>query len=177
MLNLHPPARTDAQVRAIAASGSSGLARKAQAELRARQADALRAAVEANRQGGGGGMSVSHTYGQPSRAGLTPQMRACLDAIQRLTRDSMPPTYDELARALGVSKGGVVLDPFAGSGSTGVACIAEGFDAILIEREDEYIADINRRIAWANGEGKLTAQELGKKQETVEALPLFGGAA
>jgi len=73
--------------------------------------------------------------------------------------------------------GGTVLDPFAGSGSTGVACIAEGFDAILIEREDEYIADINRRIAWANGEGKLTAQELGKKQETVEALPLFGGAA
>ena len=52
-------------------------------------------------------MSVSHTYGQPSRAGLTPQMRACLDAIQRLTRDSMPPTYDELARPLGVSKGGV----------------------------------------------------------------------
>ncbi len=51
MLNLHPPARTDAQVRAIAASGSSGLARKAQAELRARQADALRAAVEANRRG------------------------------------------------------------------------------------------------------------------------------
>ena len=73
--------------------------------------------------------------------------------------------------------GGTVLDPFAGSGSTGVACIAEGFDAILIEREAEYVADINRRIAWANGEGKLTAQELGKKQETVEALPLFGGAA
>lgn len=73
--------------------------------------------------------------------------------------------------------GGTVLDPFAGSGSTGVACIAEGFDAILIEREEEYVADIRRRIAWANGEGKLTAQELGKKQETVEALPLFGGAA
>jgi len=73
--------------------------------------------------------------------------------------------------------GGTVLDPFAGSGSTGVACIAEGFDAILIEREAEYVADIRRRIAWAQGDGRLTAQELGKKQEGVEALPLFGGAA
>ena len=73
--------------------------------------------------------------------------------------------------------GGVVLDPFAGSGTTGLAAMREGRDCVLIEREDEYIADINRRIAWANGEGKLTAQELGKKQETVEALPLFGGAA
>ena len=73
--------------------------------------------------------------------------------------------------------GGTVLDPFAGSGSTGVACIAEGFDAILIEREAEYVADIRRRIAWAQGDGRLTTQELGKKQEGVEALPLFGGAA
>lgn len=52
-------------------------------------------------------MNLTHTYGQPSRPGLTPQMRACLDAIQRLTRDSMPPSYDELALALGASKGGV----------------------------------------------------------------------
>jgi len=73
--------------------------------------------------------------------------------------------------------GGTVLDPFAGSGSTGVACIAEGFDAILIEREAEYVADIRRRIAWAQGEGRLTAQETARKQEGVEALPLFGGAA
>lgn len=52
-------------------------------------------------------MSVQHTYGQPSRPGLTPQMRACLDAILRLTRDGMPPSYEELALALGASKGGV----------------------------------------------------------------------
>jgi len=73
--------------------------------------------------------------------------------------------------------GGTVLDPFAGSGSTGVACIAEGFDAILIEREAEYVEDIHRRIAWVKGEGRLTAQETARKQEGVEALPLFGGAA
>lgn len=43
--------------------------------------------------------------------------------------------------------GGKVLDPFAGSGTTGAACKAEGFDCILIEREAEYIADIERRLA------------------------------
>lgn len=47
--------------------------------------------------------------------------------------------------------GGVVLDPFAGSGSTGMACLREGFDAILIEREAQYVADINRRLAHVEG--------------------------
>lgn len=74
--------------------------------------------------------------------------------------------------------GGVVLDPFAGSGSTGVACIAEGFDAILIEREAEYVADIRRRIAWAQGEGRLTAQEMSKAADLDHRdLPLFNGEA
>ncbi len=54
--------------------------------------------------------------------------------------------------------GGVVLDPFAGSGSTGLGAMREGFDAVLIEREAEYVADIHRRVAWARGEGALTAQ-------------------
>jgi site-specific DNA-methyltransferase (adenine-specific) len=44
--------------------------------------------------------------------------------------------------------GGTVLDPFAGSGTTGEAAILEGFRAILIEREDEYVADIRRRLRW-----------------------------
>jgi len=34
--------------------------------------------------------------------------------------------------------GGLVLDPFAGSGTTGLACRQEGFRAVLIEREEEY---------------------------------------
>lgn len=48
--------------------------------------------------------------------------------------------------------GGTVLDPFAGSGTTGMACLAEGFDCILVEREDEYVADIRRRLAHVKGE-------------------------
>jgi site-specific DNA-methyltransferase (adenine-specific) len=42
--------------------------------------------------------------------------------------------------------GGTVLDPFAGTGATGEAYINEGFNAILIEKEQEYIYDINKRL-------------------------------
>lgn len=41
---------------------------------------------------------------------------------------------------------GLVLDPFAGSGTTGAACLLESRSVILIEREARFIADINRRI-------------------------------
>ena len=43
--------------------------------------------------------------------------------------------------------GGLILDPFAGSGTTGTAAHLEGFRAVLIEREAEYYADIERRLA------------------------------
>ena len=56
--------------------------------------------------------------------------------------------------------GGLVLDPFAGSGTTGMACMAEGFNAILCEREDRFVADIKRRIAHVSGEdGALFSNE------------------
>jgi site-specific DNA-methyltransferase (adenine-specific) len=57
--------------------------------------------------------------------------------------------------------GGCVLDPFSGSGTTGEACQREGFNAVLIEREAEYIKDIERRIKRISGED----------------TPLFMGAA
>ena len=42
--------------------------------------------------------------------------------------------------------GGVVLEPFAGSGATVEACIIEGFHCIAIEREAEYLPLIRHRI-------------------------------
>lgn len=41
--------------------------------------------------------------------------------------------------------GGHILDPFAGTGTTGAAAHAEGFSATMIEREAEYVEDIVRR--------------------------------
>lgn len=45
--------------------------------------------------------------------------------------------------------GGLVLDPFAGSGTTGCACAAEGFDFLGIEREAEYVEIATARLARA----------------------------
>lgn len=42
--------------------------------------------------------------------------------------------------------GRLVLDPFAGSGTTGIAAEREGMDTLLIEREEEYVEIIRRRI-------------------------------
>jgi DNA modification methylase len=44
-------------------------------------------------------------------------------------------------------QGGIVLDPFMGSGSTGKAAILEGFQFIGIEREEEYVAIAKARIS------------------------------
>jgi site-specific DNA-methyltransferase (adenine-specific) len=42
--------------------------------------------------------------------------------------------------------GGTVLDPFAGTGTTGEAALMEGFSCVLIEREAEYVTDIENRL-------------------------------
>jgi DNA modification methylase len=49
--------------------------------------------------------------------------------------------------------GGVVLDPFMGSGSTGKAAMLEGFEFIGIEREAAYHAIAERRIGRAAAAG------------------------
>ena len=47
-------------------------------------------------------------------------------------------------------KGGLILDPFTGSGTTGCAAVLEGFRFIGVEREPEYAAIAEKRIAhWA----------------------------
>jgi site-specific DNA-methyltransferase (adenine-specific) len=56
-----------------------------------------------------------------------------LDLIRWLVRLVTPP-------------GGLVLDLFAGSGTTGEACLIEGFDCVLIEREADYLPLIKARL-------------------------------
>lgn len=73
--------------------------------------------------------------------------------------------------------GGLVLDPFAGSGTTGAACLREGFDCILIEREAEYIPDIMARIELASTEGRHSSVIKNRNVDPEMArgadLPLF----
>ena len=47
--------------------------------------------------------------------------------------------------------GGTCLDPFAGSGSTGVACVKCNRGFIGIEKEPEYVAIAERRLRKATG--------------------------
>jgi site-specific DNA-methyltransferase (adenine-specific) len=73
--------------------------------------------------------------------------------------------------------GGHLLDPFAGSGTTGIAAMAEGFDATLIELEPDHIADIERKLAYLRGEGaSRVVEHLKRKAVEVPADdhgPLF----
>ena len=54
-------------------------------------------------------------------------------------------------------EGGVVLDPFAGSGTTGIAAISEGRRCLLVEKEPAYVDICRRRVREAMGTGLLAA--------------------
>lgn len=88
-----------------------------------------------------------------------------LDLMRYLVRLVTPP-------------GGTVLDPFAGTGTTGEAAWREGMRAVLIEREPEYQADIARRMELAENPTKRAAVAVSKnKLQGAEGTPLFGGVA
>ncbi len=58
--------------------------------------------------------------------------------------------------------GDFVLDPFAGSCSTGVACIELGRSFVGIEREKEYLDLGSRRMdmAWSSGPVSVSSRQL-----------------
>lgn len=60
--------------------------------------------------------------------------------------------------------GGTVLDCFMGSGTTGLACVREGFGFVGIERDPEFFAIAQARISHLQGAG-------------IEELPLFADLA
>ncbi len=63
-----------------------------------------------------------------------------------------------LVRLTKTPTGGVVLDPFMGSGTTGIACVLEGRDFIGIEREPEYVEIAEKRIAEAQLQPRLPTE-------------------
>lgn len=72
-------------------------------------------------------------------------------------------------------KGGTVVDPFCGSGTTGIACKLEGFNAILIDKEEEYIIITHARVdAWEiyllDDEGKIDPEKV-KNNDIKNSLP------
>ena len=84
-----------------------------------------------------------------------------VDLMQWLVRLVTPP-------------GGLCLDPFAGSGTTGEAALREGFSAVLIEREAEYQADVARRMEHAVASQRQRRETIVKERNRPAApAPLF----
>ena len=68
--------------------------------------------------------------------------------------------------------GGLILDPFCGSGSTGKAAMREGFRFVGIERESDYVDIANARIAHEMK--RETERKIEVDRQTL--LPFEGGA-
>jgi hypothetical protein len=84
-----------------------------------------------------------------------------LDLMQWLVRLITPP-------------GGHILDPFAGTGTTAEAALREGFRCTLIEREAEYLADIDRRMAHVfDGEVGRSVAVAKTKPDSTAPAPLL----
>jgi site-specific DNA-methyltransferase (adenine-specific) len=76
---------------------------------------------------------------------------------------------DRLMRVLvGAVSGQSILDPFMGSGTTGVACAQRGRAFTGIERERRYFDIACKRIAAAQAQGKLDLPKPEPKPEQVE---------
>lgn len=65
--------------------------------------------------------------------------------------------------------GGIVLDPFTGSGSTGKAAILQGFDFIGIELTEEYLPIIEGRLKYA----EQVVAETKEQEKLKETEKLF----
>ena len=87
----------------------------------------------------GGGRSSVFTV--PKECGEHPTMKP-----GRLLRDFC---------RLFANRGDTILDPFCGSGSTGVAALQEGMNFIGIEKEAKYVEIARRRIGAEAAQGKL----------------------
>jgi site-specific DNA-methyltransferase (adenine-specific) len=67
-------------------------------------------------------------------------------------------------------KGGVTLDPFMGSGSSGKAAVRGGFDFIGIEREEEYYQIAEARIEYERNKPIIVETPTGKKVEVKKEV-------
>lgn len=91
---------------------------------------------------------------------------------------TFPPELAERALKAGCPKGGHVLDPFGGSGTTALVAERLGMRCTLIELNPKYAAIAEARLAEARS-GPVTAmQSRAQRMTPAESVgPLFAGAA
>lgn len=98
---------------------------------------------DSNAEGGDG----TKTHRQTSRKNLHPTVKSVALMRWLVTLVSSP-------------EGTVVLDPFCGSGSTGVACVINGVDFVGIEQSAEFADVARQRCAQAQRDNGVTAEDI-----------------
>jgi DNA modification methylase len=96
-----------------------------------------------------------------------PVARTLFDDKPRVRATNGHPTVKPVALMRWLARlvtppGGLILDPFAGSGSTLMAAVLEGFDAVGIEQDAEYVAIAERRVAHVERWGERWLEVAGK---------------
>jgi DNA modification methylase len=91
---------------------------------------------------------VDETRKVGSKGGNNPRNRGANERINHHPTVKPTSLMQYLVRLI-TPGGGIVLDPFMGSGSTGKACAYEGFDFIGIEQSAEYVEIAQARIDFA----------------------------
>jgi site-specific DNA-methyltransferase (adenine-specific) len=92
------------------------------------------------------------------------------DGVEANTHPTVKPT--DLMRyliKLVTPAGGVVLDPFTGSGSTGKAALLDGYRFVGIEMTADYLPIIEGRLLWAEAEAQRVTQAAAEE----ESIRLF----
>lgn len=116
--------------------------------------------VAGGREEGSAGLSNPRAGTRSARANVHPTVKP-IDLMRWLVRLVTPP-------------GGIVLDPFTGSGTTGCAAVLEGFNFIGCELSDEYADIADARIRWwaDNPPGTDTDAALasGKERDAMGAM-------
>ena len=100
------------------------------------------------------GWTQRNAYERDGRKALNVERRTDGSVRAETRRSNNHPTVKPTALMkwlvrLVTPPGGVVLDPFAGSGSTGKAAMLEGFDFIGVELDPEYLEIARARIEFA----------------------------
>lgn len=86
------------------------------------------------------------------------RLPSCIDVSDNARIDHPSPKPVRLMRWIirgACPPGSTILDPFCGSGSTGVAALQEGMNFIGIEKEAKYVEIARRRIGAEAAQGKL----------------------
>jgi site-specific DNA-methyltransferase (adenine-specific) len=102
--------------------------------------------------GFGDGKPEGRISGEHTDSGSAARFFYCPKAPKADRAGSKHPTVKPVALMRWLCKlvtppGGLILDPFAGSGTTGLAAVSEGFSAVLCEAEDEYVTDMRNRFS------------------------------